>query len=102
MYCPQCKARLPARFALAIRAVELSCPKCGVSVRATSESLLATSRAVVGRCTQAGILVGAVGVAIAIKTGFWWVVWVGIASGFLVSVGWSWRMALLHIEFERA
>jgi hypothetical protein len=100
--CPQCKARLPARYALAIRAVALRCPTCRVQMRATRESLLSTSRAVLMPCAQAGAIVGAVGLFIAVRIDRWWVFVAAMGVFLVLSWLWSWRVGLRHIEFERA
>lgn len=102
MICPQCRCELPSRYALAIRALKLHCPLCRVDLRATRESLASTARAVAPRCTQAGAVVGAIAVAVAIKTDAWWPVAASIGMLFILSLLWSWRVALRHVEFERA
>jgi hypothetical protein len=102
MTCPQCRTRLPAQFALAIRAMTFRCPQCRVDLRATRESLAGTATAVTQPCMRAGITVGSIGALVSAFTHRGWICAIAVAATFLGSVFWSWRVALRHVRFELA
>ncbi len=102
MVCPECRHSLPARYALAVRAMKLSCPACRVGLRATRESLATTAKIVGPPCTWVGSIVGGIAVFVAVKFDNWWMFVAASVVIFLLSLLWSWQVGLKHVEFERA
>lgn len=102
MVCPQCRRLLPSQYALAIRGMKLVCPQCHTDIRATRQSLASIAKAVGPPCTRAGIIVGCIAVAVAVKIDAWWIVPASIGATFFISLLWSWRVALRYVEFEIA